>query len=111
MQLNESPNINIPDCTNIDVNELERIYLRMDLYETLQNAFSDVRKVMNYPSIEDIHTCAWMNNRVLNNCAVQNNLNYGHRDTLNKLCDPDSALNHIVPRGCDPQLCTMISPF
>ena len=81
----------------------------MDLYETLQNAFSDVRKVMNNPSVNDIHTCAWMNSRVLNNCAVQNNLNYGHRDTLNKLCDPDSV--RIVPRGCDPQLCTMTSPF
>ena len=101
-QLNGSPDIHIPDCTNIDLSQLEELYLRMDLYETLENTFTDVQNLMNGASHHDIHTCAWMNHRVLDNCAVQN-MNYGHRDTLNRLCNP--ALNDIRPPGCDPQLC------
>ena len=98
-QLNESPDIHIPDCTNIDLSQLEELYLRMQLFETLENTFTDVKKIMNDAKVHDIYTCAWMNHRVLDNCAVQN-MNSGHRDTLNMLCEP--AL-----RGpqCDPGLC------
>ena len=105
IQLNESPDINIPDCTNIDLSLLNEIYQRIDLYERLENTFDKVREFLP-ANPHQIHTCAWMNHRVLDDCAVQNT-NYGHRDTLNKLCDP--ALNNIRPRRCDPQLCTRMS--
>ena len=50
-----------------------------------------------------------MNHRVLDNCTVQN-INYGYRDTLNKLCDPDlnTSIRPINPQ-CDPKLCTRMS--
>ena len=105
-QLNESPDIHIPDCTNIDLSLLEEIYQRIDLYERLDNTFKNVREFLDNTQPHRIHICAWMNHRVLDDCAVQNT-NYGHRDTLNKLCDP--VLNNIRPFGCDPQLCTRMS--
>jgi hypothetical protein len=108
-QLNESPDIHIPDCTNIDLPQLEEIYLRMDLYETLESTLNDVQKLLRTDMLSAdthrIHTCAWMNHRVLDNCAV----NYGHRDALNVLCDPAVAHNNIRPRSCDPQLCLQMS--
>ena len=99
LQLNESPDINIPDCTNIDLSLLEELYLRMDLYQTLQSTLTDVRRIMNDASTHDIYTCAWMDHRILNNCATDHNTNYDHRNTLNMLCD-DS------PFCASAQLCT-----
>ena len=102
LQLNESPHIHIPDCTNFDLSQLEQLYFRMDLYETLQSTYSDMRRltIPNDSAHHKIYYCAWMNDRVLEKCAEQN-MYYGHRDTLNMLCNPD--------RQCDPQLCTTTS--
>ena len=110
-QLNESPDIHIPDCTNIDPSLLEEIYQRIDLYERIENSFNDVHEFLKETQLRyqphEIHTCAWMNHRVLDDCAVQN-INYSHRDTLNKLCNP-ALIDDIRPFGCDPQLCIRIS--
>ena len=100
LQINESEDIHINDCVNIDVTQLEEIHSHIVLYDTLKNTFASVEKVMNNVNSHQIHQCGWINDRILGNCTSQNT-NYGYRDTLNRLvCNDDGD------RLCDPSLCT-----
>ena len=86
------------DCTNINLSQLEQVYSRLELYDTIVNTMSAVSHVIPVSS-HRIHYCAWMNNRILDNCSNQN-MDYSHFSTLNAICRP----NRRGPK-CDPHLC------
>ena len=91
------------NCTNVNLSHLEEIYsFRVGLYDASVSthlAASAVSTVIPVSS-HRIHYCAWMNDRILDNCSSNQTMDYVHRDTLNEICGP-------TPRGppCHPQLC------
>ena len=89
------------DCTNINLSQIEQVYSRLELYDTIVNTMSAVSHVIPVSS-HRIHHCAWMNSRILDNCSNQS-MDYSHRDTLNAICRPNPQQRG---PGCDPQLCT-----
>ena len=99
LQINQSSNITIDNCVNIDVAQLEEIHSHIVFYDTIKNTYASVNEVMNDVGSDTIHQCGWINDRILGNCS-SHNTNYGYRDLLNDLiCDSD--------RPCrDAQLCT-----
>ena len=110
LQLNESADINIPDCTNIDVSKLEQLYFRMDLLDTLKTVLANVEDTMNSVAINElpihqIFHCAWMNDRILDNCRDENSNYTNYRNTLNNLCD--RRINRQIRRCNGLQLCSI----
>lgn len=103
MQLNESEDIHIDDCTNIDLSKMEEIHSRIVLYDTLVNTFETVNEIMRNVDSKPSHYCAWINDRILGKCGDENNTNYDHRDALNRL------LCSRRTRRCDAQLCMLQS--
>ena len=97
MQINQSRDIHIDDCANINVAQLEEIYSNIVLFDTLKNTFDSVNEAMNHVGSANIHQCGWINDRILGNRDTQN-INYdSYRTTLNNLvCTRD--------RRCDPSL-------
>lgn len=97
MQINQSGDIHIHDCVNIDVAQLEEIHSHIVLYDTLENTFNSVNEVMNHVGSANIQQCGWINDRILGNRDTQN-MNYDHYRTI---------LNDLVctrGRRCDPSL-------
>ena len=80
---------------------MEELYFRMEIYDTLKDALTNVEETMSSLAMQELSThqifyCAWMNDRILDNCADENNNNYDYRNILNSLCKT---------RRCNPQLC------
>ena len=97
MQINQSRDIHIDDCVDIDLAQLEEIHSHIVLYDTLKNTFASVNEAMNQVGSANIHQCGWINDRILGNRDTQN-MNYDrYRVTLNRLvCN--------AGRRCDPSL-------
>ena len=99
LQLNAAGLSVATNCTDIDSTLLETIYSRLDFYDTIANAESSILSV--YPELKQalpIHLCAWMNNKVLNNCTDSQTYNGSVRETLNNFCQN---------KQCNPQLCLL----
>ena len=87
MQLNESVDINLYDCTNIDITVLEALQAQLVLYQMTSSTYPIVNDVMKLVGSDPVHYCAWVNDRVLNRCNYENGINSAHRDELNEhLC-------------------------
>ena len=98
LQLNESVDINLYDCTNIDITVLEALHARLVLYQTTSSTYHIVNDVMEQVGSHPVHYCAWVNDRVLNHCNYENGINSAHRDELNEhLCG-----TNINDRKCRP---------
>ena len=66
LQVNESKDIHIPDCTNIDLSQLEEIYLRLDVYDILNQTTSVMQEQVKKHR-DDCHYCTWIHNRINDN--------------------------------------------
>ena len=80
MQLNESETINIADCTNINLSQLEELHSNMEFYSILSNTFTAVREEVNDPISGPIHYCTWINTRIPDYCTGQDHV------ILNDIC-------------------------
>ena len=102
LQLNksmESHNI-IYDCINIDMEKLEEIYSRLVFYNTLKTTFETVNELMENVDSRPVQYCAWINDRVFDNCNDRSSTNSDHLNTLNTvLCNRNNL------RPCRPKLC------
>ena len=79
MQLNESENITITDCTNINPAEVIQLYSRMEFYDILKDTIQVMKKEVKLPSAE-IHSCTWINTRIPSYCTDKKH------DILNTIC-------------------------
>ena len=101
MQLNESSDIHIYNCTDIDMEKLEEIYSRLTFYNTLRSTFETVNGLLENVDSRPVQYCAWINDRVFDNCSDRSSTNPDHLNTLNTvLC------NHSDLRPCRPELCS-----
>lgn len=50
----------IPDCTNINLSKLEMLYSRMDLFDTIVNAY----EVIEMGRTINDGSCDWINSRI-----------------------------------------------
>ena len=103
MQLNESEDINISNCADIDITELDALYVQLVLSEASRSAYRSLNELLNFVESRPIHYCAWLNDRILNNCTgYENGITSSVRDTLN---DDVCGNNH---RSCSPlDLCSI----
>ena len=99
MQLNESDDIPILDCTNIDLSQLEQLYFRMDLYDVIADTYEGIEKTILNGNVTSnpIHYCTWMHTRINGSCMD------GHLATLNsKLCNGTTAFD------CSAKICNQL---
>ena len=102
LQLNESADISLKNCSNISAVQLEEIHSRLVLYNSLSRAFATVNELMDKVDSRPIHYCAWINNRVFDDCNDRNSSSPDQhlKHTLNTvLCNRDDV------RNCRPELC------
>ena len=86
------------DCNDTEsyLPVLEEIYSRLDLYDIIQESKSAIYNLYYIYSYK-VNYCAWINDRILDNCTDSQNYNSTTRDTLNILCTDR-------PRGCSQPL-------
>ena len=89
------------NCTNLatDLSEVENVYSQLIFYETLDNVYSNLRKTLDNVGSDRIHYCAWISNRVLDNCNVNRNLTL--IESLSGMC-----MRRRGRSGCDIPLCS-----
>ena len=80
VQLNEFEDINISNCTNINITELEALHARLVLYQTASSTYTILYELLEKVPSRPVHYCAWVNDRILNTC---NGTNPAHVDELN----------------------------
>ena len=90
--------------TNFNSEQMDAIYHSLDLFDTISKAESAVVSI--YPSLtysHPIHTCAWINDRILGNCEDSQGYNSTTpvRNALNNICGGRRR------EPCNPQLCTV----
>ena len=81
IQLNESANINIPDCNNIDLSQIENIYFRINLYDVIVDALRAAQKQVGIPR-DATHYCKWIANRIRGICTNSTN----HVNSYSHIC-------------------------
>ena len=100
-------------CRTFDCNQLYRYQLYttrnnllsdIDFYDTILDAESLILNV--YPCllkyVPPIYLCAWMNDRVLDNCMNEETYNVTVLYTLNSICEG---------KHCNPQLCLLTAEW
>ena len=85
IQLKESANINIPDCNNIDLSQIENIYFRINLYDVIVDALEAAQNRVGKPR-NDTHLCKWIANRITGICTNSTN----HVNSYTHIC----SFNH-----------------
>lgn len=92
MQLNESENITITDCTNINPSEVIELYSRMEFYDILKDTIQVMKEEVEKLPSGSIHSCTWINTRIPSYCTGKKH------DILNTICGD-------IKREC-PQPCS-----
>ena len=104
MQLNESRDINIPDCTSIDVSHLEALRFRMDLYDTIKDTYDTIQENVHGIVSYRVNYCSWINNRIPGNCT------HDYRATLNEgLCTNEKLKKDCNRNDAHVELCVVNS--